>query len=596
MIESKHSSTTCLDQDFSTVFFFQITGVLRNLSVVKKFQKDFSGPVLDALNALLFRYTMNGTLMLNVARILSKLSLHQFCRAALSSYAPNIEMLLQLLALHDTNLALAVRVCFILGNLTVSNEENRRRIGLDFSGASIALSVLDLAVYRDERLGNKIRSLTAATAAHAEKAKGDKKPASVRGMGSIAEDDEEVEDARERRRRDREDQLEVIEDGDESDESDEGGKKRNGVDEDEVPNVDDDEDDEEDDMDEDVFGSLSASEAHRRRLQKLAQVEAQFKENEDLLVKLIRLIGNLGIHAGVGAVLSRHASIALMVDLLARKAPKVDTTEELVLNCVATVTNLSFYHHPNNVLFGNKQSILRYLLPLLFSSNQEMVMESVRALGNFSRDADFRDDMLTTRADEAMVVLLDHSELQVVFAVCGVLVNLSSDPRHRTSLMQLDALGKLLDVLDRGSSELPDASALSVITVVVKIFINLCLDAPPRRNSAASAANEEEELLDGGDEDGDDADQGGVVAVTPEWLSNSMHQQLFLQLQDVLGQLPADLESLSGTFSLIHSQSCSKFCLNLFYLLQSLSAKMAADPNGKVCCAKSCLSAPACLI
>lgn len=113
----------------------EITGVLRNLSVVKKYQRDFGGAVLDAMSALLFRFTMNGTLMLNVARILSKLSLHQFCRAALSAYAPNIEMLLQLLAIHDTNLALAVRVCFVLGNLTVSNDENRRRIGLDFSGA-----------------------------------------------------------------------------------------------------------------------------------------------------------------------------------------------------------------------------------------------------------------------------------------------------------------------------------------------------------------------------------------------------------------------------------------------------------------------------
>ena len=92
---------------------------------------------------------------------------------------------------------------------------------------------------------------------------------------------------------------------------------------------------------------------------------------------------------------------------------QVEQTEELVLNCVATITNLSFYHHANNVLYANKQSILRHLLPLLFSANQEMVMESVRALGNFSRDHDFREDMLVTRADEAMVVLLDHAELQV---------------------------------------------------------------------------------------------------------------------------------------------------------------------------------------
>ncbi len=49
----------------------------------------------------------------------------------------------------------------------------------------------------------------------------------------------------------------------------------------------------------------------------------------------------------------------VQVDLLAAKAPRVDTGEELVLNIVATVTNLSFYHHPNNVLYNNKQAILR---------------------------------------------------------------------------------------------------------------------------------------------------------------------------------------------------------------------------------------------
>lgn len=89
-----------------------------------------------------------------------------------------------------------------------------------------------------------------------------------------------------------------------------------------------------------------------------------------------------------------------------------------VLNIVATITNLSFYHHINNVLYLSKQAILRSLLslsllrslckivdsgllPLLFSDNQEMVTESVRALGNFSRDADFRADMLRTRGEFA---------------------------------------------------------------------------------------------------------------------------------------------------------------------------------------------------
>jgi hypothetical protein len=60
------------------------------------------------------------------------------------------------------------------------------------------------------------------------------------------------------------------------------------------------------------------------------------------------------------------------VDLLAAKAPRVESGEELVLNIVATVTNLSFYHHPNNVLYSNKQAILRRTFSVFQSCRFQM--------------------------------------------------------------------------------------------------------------------------------------------------------------------------------------------------------------------------------
>jgi hypothetical protein len=124
--------------------------------------------------------------------------------------------------------------------------------------------------------------------------------------------------------------------------------------------------------------------------------------------------------------------------------------EELILNVVSCLTNLSFYQPPpshndddndgdddcdvgsggsggggggggggNNVggerrgmpvLFAQRDAVLARLLPLLFSANNEVVCESVRALGNLSRDAALRAGARRCRLDETMVVLLDHGD------------------------------------------------------------------------------------------------------------------------------------------------------------------------------------------
>jgi hypothetical protein len=183
-------------------------------------------------------------------------------------------MLLQLLAIHDSNLALAVRVCFVLGNLTVSNDDNRQRIGLEFSGTSIALSVLDLAVYRDARLATKLKKLIASAPVSAMGRTGSGADAnsssSKAAMGAIVEEDEE-------------------EDGD--DEAGDGRDRgrKNAEDEDvQYVDVDAEGDDPDDDEDDYETGDRKADsvEQQQKRFKQRAQIEAQFKENEDLLVKV----------------------------------------------------------------------------------------------------------------------------------------------------------------------------------------------------------------------------------------------------------------------------------------------------------------------
>ena len=103
---------------------------------------------------------------------------------------------------------------------------------------------------------------------------------------------------------------------------------------------------------------------------------------------------------------------------------QIATSEELVLNLVAAITNLSFCYTTDNVILKNQLKIstrMRFsssvyfspscspslsfslslpslfsyyssvvLMPLLVFKNEEAIVESVRAYANFSRDAQVR--------------------------------------------------------------------------------------------------------------------------------------------------------------------------------------------------------------
>ena len=82
---------------------------------------------------------------------------------------------------------------------------------------------------------------------------------------------------------------------------------------------------------------------------------------------------------------------------------------------------------------------------------------------------------------------------------------------------------------------------MSVLTVVTKVFINLCLDAPISHNNEQSVEEAGDEILASG--------TSQLVAVRPMWLTAELHEKLFLQLHDILGQLPSDIESLKEFIS-----------------------------------------------
>jgi hypothetical protein len=197
------------------------------------------------------------------------------------------------------------------------------------------------------------------------------------------------------------------------------------------------------------------------------------------LVKLVRCVANLSIHREAGAAIARAPRLALLVKLLGRpqsrmsesaranagerKEEGVGVEAELLLNVVSCVTNVSFYFSPPlpssssaEVLYqeDHQNVLLAHLMPCLCAVNGELQMEAVRAFGNLSRCGAFRGKMAKHRVLEALLLLLEHTDLGLVHGACGAILNCAGDsstPGVRAAFVGEGALGMgcLLRALDR---------------------------------------------------------------------------------------------------------------------------------------------------
>eukprot|EP00644_Phytophthora_capsici_P015663 jgi/Phyca11/19151/fgenesh1_pg.PHYCAscaffold_44_\ len=312
-------------------FLIQTTGILRSLSVSKSNQKQ----VLEAhiplrLCEMIPAFIEHQELMVNISRILSKLTLHELPRAQINQRSTNLQNLVAVVD-HRQNPSLSlqnqqqpetrsqdllfVRVFFVLGNLCAGNDQNRRLIATNFSGISIFLEVLQFygSRYSDAR-------------------------------SSKALDDEKEE---------------------------------------------------------------------RRRV-------SDVEQTMEVLIKLIRVIANLAINAEVGAELNGNEGLTPLLDIL-DVAQRVGD-EELMLNAVSCITNVSYYSDSKRdetdkycFIENDRLEITRLLSRILLDKNEEAVVEAARAFGNLSRFQDVLTLMGELKVLDCLVVLLDHSNREVVY-------------------------------------------------------------------------------------------------------------------------------------------------------------------------------------
>ncbi|KAM7135319.1 armadillo repeat-containing protein 2 [Molossus nigricans] len=169
-------------------------------------------------------------------------------------------------------------------------------------------------------------------------------------------------------------------------------------------------------------------------------------QGEDVLIKLTRVLANLAIHPGIGPALAASPQVVgLLLATLEYKS--IDACEELVINTIATINNLSYYQVKNSIIQDQKLHIAELLLKLLGSDNMDGILEAVRVFGNLSQDHDICNFIVQKNIHKFMIALLDAKHQDVCFSACGVLLNLTVEKDKRAILKEGGGIRKLVACL-----------------------------------------------------------------------------------------------------------------------------------------------------
>ncbi|XP_056422246.1 armadillo repeat-containing protein 2 isoform X2 [Hyla sarda] len=181
--------------------------------------------------------------------------------------------------------------------------------------------------------------------------------------------------------------------------------------------------------------------------------QKQPTEVEDVLIKIVSLLANLSVHPKVGEGLAADKNCVLhLMQILEYKS--IEDCEELVINTLAAIGNLSYYQNDSSIITKRRMEISNLLLQLMLSNNMEGILEATRIYGNLSQYQDVQDFISEQNVYKFIVTLLDSGQQDVCFSACGVLINLATDSNKKTLLKEEGAIKKLVECLrDLGCSD-----------------------------------------------------------------------------------------------------------------------------------------------
>ncbi|KAH9525058.1 Armadillo repeat-containing protein 2 [Bulinus truncatus] len=328
----------------------QLTASLRNLANTSSGRDRFlTHNVIEGLVLIMESYSGDGDLIMYISRIFSKITLHPDCCSVLANLPQCYKAFVSLLKRHLLKDDLVVRLCFVIGNLTIKNDAARLKFFQENNLLETLLLILK-TYFELDRQGKTTAS----------------------GLKEDANVNRAVE----------------------------------------------------------------------------GEIESQVTIVEDVLIKVMRVIANLTINEDVGLTISENNEfMKLLLKIIDEKDITCIRHEEVIINAVVAINNLSYYIIQNQSQISLQLNIATSLLKLLMINNMEGILEAARVFGNLTRHKQIRDYLSQKKVDAMMVTLLDSNNRELVYIACGVLINFMLDEEKRPVLLREGGIKKLIEVL-----------------------------------------------------------------------------------------------------------------------------------------------------
>lgn len=223
------------------------------------------------------------------------------------------------------------------------------------------------------------------------------------------------------------------------------------------------------------------------------RVEAQLLESAGTLVSLLRLFANLCIEPTVGQrIRARQDVMEVLADLLS--CSHAIAFEDLILNTIAAITNLTYYTcgcdgsstiHSLDASFlpaalvNTLQHIAEHLLQHIDHDNNEIVLETAKALGNLSRSSWVLDDMIASDAYTRLLEVCYTTDIAIQASALGIFINASGHASSRKFFLgpkQDIELVKNLSILLKKTAIKNISGSTQICKVLYNMFSQVKLD------------------------------------------------------------------------------------------------------------------------
>ena len=196
-------------------------------------------------------------------------------------------------------------------------------------------------------------------------------------------------------------------------------------------------------------------------------------DDHEVLMSMLRFVAAATLDENAGQLLVIAATDAVM-EIVQDK--DLESSREMVLNCLFTLSNLSFYYTLVSDTEAERitESVGPLVAAIIFNGDIEGCVEATRLLGNLTATSAGSKWAENNRLDEACLLYVGHEDARIVYNCFGVLLNLTSRSGPRV-FEDADLCRQLLEQTGKhhttndGSS--PDD--VEIAEVVEKVLLNL---------------------------------------------------------------------------------------------------------------------------